>query len=173
MAARLLLLVFAWLLLPGGAQAQSMEQFSGDATWNGFYWYPIGANQRPVPFTFNMEEAGGRVAGRITEPNTFGHSSAKNLYANVKGDIRQDVLRFTKTYDGTGGQSHSVVYEGHIVDGGRAVVGYWRLQNTVGGFTMRRLGLTGMIDGSDPRHAAWQGGEMDGSDLRPPAAPKL
>ncbi len=140
MAGRLLLLVVAWLLVPSWALGQSKDSFSSDrqGTWSGFYWYPHGASQRPVPFTFNMNVAKDRVSGRITEPNTFGQPSAQNLYANVSGDMRGSVLRFTKTYDGTGGQSHSVLYEGHIVDLGATVVGYWRIDNTVGGFTMRR-----------------------------------
>lgn len=78
----------------------------------------------------------------MEEPNTFGHPSAPKLYANVEcrllvgsGPPRL-VLR--KVYDGTGGQSHAVHYEGDLSWDGRTVNGNWRIGATTGRFSLTK-----------------------------------
>ena len=108
------------------------EQLSG--AWRGTYGYSDGRS--PVNFTLDATVAGDRLTGRITEPNTFGAAGVPFLYANVQGFISGDTVRFTKTYDGTGGQSHSVPYEGVLDAAHRQITGTWALSGTGGQFSL-------------------------------------
>lgn len=108
-------------------------------TWQGMYTYST-QNQRPVEFTMTVQVYGNTCRGRIDEPNTFGHPSAPRLYADVgcqlvvgRGPPR---LMFRKVYDGTGGQSHSVDYDGEISADRRGVTGVWGLGTQSGRFSL-------------------------------------
>ena len=112
-----------------------------DGVWRGMYTYSDQA-QRPVEFTMTLQTTGNRCRGRIEEPNTFGHPSAPRLYAYVdcqlvvgRGPPR---LMFRKVYDGTGGQSHGVDYDGEIASDLRGITGTWRLGTQAGRFSLIR-----------------------------------
>jgi hypothetical protein len=61
------------------------------------------------------------------------------LFADVEGVTAVDgSVTFTKTYDGTGGVSHSVRYEGRINAEGDTITGVWRINQQEGRFEMRR-----------------------------------
>jgi hypothetical protein len=113
--------------------------FASHATadeWRGTYTYPDG--KQSVPFTLTLSGSQGAVSGRTTEPNTFGNKSASQLFGNVRGTINGSSAAFTKTYDGTGGVSHSVEYRGTI--SGNAMSGNWTIGRTSGGFSVTRVG---------------------------------
>jgi hypothetical protein len=109
---------------------------AGADEWRGSYAYPDG--KRSVAFTLTLSGSQGAVSGRTTEPNTFGNKSASQLFGNVRGTINGSSVAFTKTYDGTGGVSHSVQYRGTI--SGNSMSGSWSIGSTSGGFSATRVG---------------------------------
>jgi hypothetical protein len=101
--------------------------------WHGKYFYPEGSGRSPVVFELKVTSVqDGNFTGRTTEPATFGTKPCSFLYANVKGNIEGDRITFTKTYDGTCGQTHSVSYSG-ILENPRTMEGNWSVSPTFGG----------------------------------------
>lgn len=133
--------------LTGTAAAASLE---GDSQWSGQYSYPSSDKPRaPVPFTLTLRvSADGSLSGRTEEPNTFGDKSASKLYGTVRGNISGSGLQFTKTYDGTGGVSHSVVYNGNLSSDGSNVSGSWRIKDFSGAFNLRLVQHSGRAGNS-------------------------
>ena len=124
-------LALALIALPAGAQ-NANTALSG--VWQGSYGYTD--SRAPVSFILEATVADDRLSGTISEPNTFGTPGVAFLHAYVQGSIDGDVVQFTKTYDGTGGQSHSVQYNGVVDRSNRQITGTWRLQGSGGQFTM-------------------------------------
>ena len=59
---------------------------------------------------------GASFTGDMAEINTFAKENTPQLFSTVRGSIDSGgFVRFTKTYDGTGGVSHSVQYQGQLV----------------------------------------------------------
>ena len=109
--------------------------------WNGEYRYPEGAGQRPVTFTAFLFQDGDRITAEIKEPNSFGDQTSPWLHATADGkyDKETKTLRFVKSYDGTAGVSHDVVYKGALNEGAtQAVAGNWDIGGLQGSFTMKR-----------------------------------
>ena len=107
--------------------------------WSGRYFYGKN-NRQSVPFELDLKHEGTTISGRITEPRTFGNPTSNELYATIFGSVEWDgSVRFTKTYDGTAGVSHSVEYVGLLKGSGdwREITGTWRIKRTTGPFTMR------------------------------------
>ncbi len=106
--------------------------------WSGTYYYPNGTQS--VAFTFSFGSAG--CSGRGEEPNTFGNKSAPKLFANLSCSAATlapgQVVTIKKTYDGTGGVSHSVIYTGTVSADMRTIAGQWAINATRGNFTMSR-----------------------------------
>jgi hypothetical protein len=100
--------------------------------WEGQYFY-ADRNDPPVPFKMDLEINGNGVRGRISEPATFGDRSSPQLFANLTGILHGRTLSFTKTYDGTGGQTHSVQYSGDISQDGQNIAGQWITGGTLYG----------------------------------------
>ncbi len=132
-------------LLSGLAIAISVVVFSGIPAqayemwgrWSGVYGY----NDRrpPVNFTFEVTQPGVHFAGRMTEPNTFGNSRARFLYADFEGQVNPDgSVYFIKFYDGSGNVGHGVEYHGRFGNRGNALKGSWRIGNAHGWFTLNR-----------------------------------
>ncbi len=118
----------------GKQLAQSFYNLSG--TWRGRYFYNNG--QRPVPFVARLRDNGGFIRGRMREPNTFGRPGARFLSAFLRGRVTGRRVRLVKTYDGRGGQRHSVFYNGRLRRGGTVISGFWRLGGASGRFFMTR-----------------------------------
>src|SRR5262249_53761069 len=93
-----------------------------------------------VPFQARLASDGARVFGETVEPNTFGdHNIALFLTATLSGVVNADgSVRFAKTYDGAGGQTHTVAYDGALDAAGQCVVGTWRLEGASGPFRLCR-----------------------------------
>jgi hypothetical protein len=106
--------------------------------WNGMYFYPDG--RQSVAFTFAFDSQGCR--GRSEEPNTFGNPNAPKLFANLQCQTSSlsagQTIAITKTYDGTGGVSHSVFYTGTVSPDLNQISGQWAINTTKGNFTMQR-----------------------------------
>jgi len=116
------------------AQNSSVASMNGE--WIGRYLY--GDKNEQINFFASLRGQGGSFRGWIVEPNSFGSANARYLSANVTGTIAPDgKVEFTKTYDGTGGQSHSVYYRGQLSSDG-AIRGQWTIPpNGRGGFTLQ------------------------------------
>jgi hypothetical protein len=126
--------VFLFLLL---VPAMGMSGMSSEmsplcgTSWDGRYFYPVNQNKQlerpPVPFVFSFVCSGDTIKGRTTEASTFGDKTSENLYANVSIEkIEDGDLVFVKTYDGTGGVSHSVRYIGNFKTN-RFIYGIWNI----------------------------------------------
>jgi hypothetical protein len=105
--------------------------------WNGTYVN----GQKSVPFTFTFDPSG--CFGRSEEPNTFGNRSAPKLFANLTCSTSAlsagQTITIVKTYDGTGGVSHSVMYIGSLSADLSQISGQWMIgSNASGPFSMQR-----------------------------------
>jgi hypothetical protein len=116
-----------------GAEARQHAFASG--AYCGRYTYESTGAQS-VPFNLNVRRRGAEISGVTREPNTFGDPDAKTLGASIVGRVERDVVRFRKTYDGSGGVAHSVDYVGRLKGG--AVRGEWNIGGVTGPFEMRR-----------------------------------
>ncbi len=105
--------------------------------WAGGY---VSANGADVnTFTVKMRQTGGTISGTIYETNVFGDTSrALFLTSTFAGTIANRQVRFTKTYDGSGGVSHSVVYTGALEPNGRRIRGTFNADGAAGTFEMVR-----------------------------------
>lgn len=95
----------------------------GATKWRGSYAYIDG--RPPVKFTLTLTTKGKAISGRIVEDATFGDGSSDHLVANVTGTAFGYEVSFSKTYDGTGGQAHTVVYRGTL--DGDVMYGFWQI----------------------------------------------
>jgi hypothetical protein len=122
---------------PPAAPATLGGNISG--VWKGTYSYSSG-NQPPVNFTVSFGPNG--CSGRSEEPNTFGNKSAPKLFANLSCSdpalVPGRLITINKTYDGTGGVSHSVIYSGTVSADMRTISGRWAVSSARGNFTMSR-----------------------------------
>lgn len=101
--------------------------------WAGTYGYEDG--RKAVPFFLTLSQNGKILTGHIDEVQTFGaRSTDDTLRAKIIGSVDGHKVKFTKTYDGTGGQTHSVTYRGTLVVEGEFMFmfGTWRLGSDVG-----------------------------------------
>lgn len=126
------LLCFVFLAAPS-AHAQSGDSLSG--AWRGVF---TGGGNQPTEFQVNLADFGGRLTGDSTELNPTGSGGSYYFLANIAGARQGAQVRFTKTYDGTGGRSHAVEYAGRVMPGGRRIVGTWSIGSTTGNFEMVR-----------------------------------
>lgn len=108
----------------------------GSGVWYGSFFYPEGGPQQPVDFQLFAIQIDDRIVGFTKEPNTFGSNDTAWLFASVEGNVTQNskAVRFTKKYDGTGGQSHPVEYSCQISkDGLKMAHGKWVLGGNFSG----------------------------------------
>jgi len=133
------LLLLAGLSVPsaiaGAAPAPPAAQHNLTGVWTGSYSYPDG--RAPVEFLVILkEESNGKLIGALREPNTFTNASDLFLGAWISGAVKSGQVLFTKTYDGTAGQSHSVDYKGTVNWKTRVIDGQWSLNGVIGKFRM-------------------------------------
>ena len=114
-----------------GAAALALEE---GQVWQGQYHYP---NAASVQFVFFVTGATStHFEGVIVENNTLGNPSAPLLYGNVQGQVNRDSITFDKTYDGTGGVSHTVRYMATLGEGYERFNGTWTTGGASGAFEM-------------------------------------
>lgn len=130
-----LILCLVCVAAPQLATAQTTASLSGE--WHGVYVYanPSSSGQVETEFTLQLRETAGQLTGATIERNNFGSSDALFLLASIRGQHTGASVTFTKTYDGTGGQTHSVQYTGTITPNGRRIVGSWTGVGTAAGIT--------------------------------------
>lgn len=115
--------------------------------WTGMYRYSDAQRDEqnrvrpPVVFSMFVVQRGRGWWGYSEEPRTFGDGAAPRLFAIVEGreTDRPGEFKFTKTYDGTGGNNHSVEYRGRLIDGSK-MSGDWELAGGDGGGTFVAIG---------------------------------
>jgi len=126
------------VLLLGSAAAAADSGLAGTSMWSGQYSYSDG--RAAVPFTLTLRtDAGGSFTGFTTEPNTFVNGTLKALTADVSGSFTGTRIHFKKSYDGSGGQNHSVEYSGVLGPDGHTLSGTWKLDNLTGSFSAERV----------------------------------
>src|SRR5690349_13599178 len=99
--------------------APSPDAAALTGTWAGTYFFPMtnaaGSTVGSVTFFAELTIDGGSVRGSVIEPNTIGDRTTNELRAKIEGTIAEDgLVRFVKTYDGTGGVDHRVEYVGRL-----------------------------------------------------------
>ncbi len=105
--------------------------------WKGMYYFQDG--RPPVQLTLNLSQSSTNagVWGNSVEPNTFNKTGGE-LKANLRGHLEGNYLSFIKTYDGSKGYSHSVLYSGTVSKNGNSITGKWSVKNLVGNFEISR-----------------------------------
>ncbi|MFZ4604357.1 MAG: toll/interleukin-1 receptor domain-containing protein [Caulobacterales bacterium] len=103
--------------------------------WVGYFEQ---AGQR-TPINVQFADDGGRLRGKMWEPNKIGDPSAAQLSARLEGRVDPDgEVRFIKQYDGGGGVSHAVEYGGILNSGGYVIEGQWSIGAASGAFRLAR-----------------------------------
>jgi uncharacterized caspase-like protein len=132
------------------AEAVKLEPKNPDlrltGPWYGTYAYPDGGGQDPVRFRLNFVQNASKISLNVKEPKTFGGNDpnvgkdAPFLYALGTGqyDPATRELKFTKTYDGVSGVSHSVEYTATISEDGNKIEGTWNIGGAGGTFKAQR-----------------------------------
>ena len=104
--------------------------------WNGLFSYPH--LLEPTSFVAILIEQGARFGGTTHEPCIRGPNLGGLLYATIEGHREGAGVSFIKTYDGTGGWTHSVTYEGRLNGDGTEIEGRWKTSGWSGKFLMLR-----------------------------------
>ncbi|MEI8146876.1 MAG: hypothetical protein WCH83_15585 [Alphaproteobacteria bacterium] len=91
--------------------------------WHGVYSYP--RETHPVYFTATLIQSGTHLSGSSHEAEQALDGAPLTLYAMLDGTRAGTDVRFTKTYDGSGGWDHAVAYEGRLDDTATEIDGEW------------------------------------------------
>ncbi len=77
--------------------------------WSGLYDYPDGAAET-TPFQAQIIDTDGQLSGDITEPNTFGITSAFTMIATLNGSRTGSDIDFIKEYIDSGDVHYFIRY---------------------------------------------------------------
>jgi len=136
-----LALVGAAILGEAGNAYAEESNWICKTSWSGVYFYAPDVDRTAVKFTMTFDCSGGAITGKSEEPNInkLGNPEAIHLFAKLHGiTVNGNKIRFTKTYDGTGGTVHSVYYSGEISADKQAVLGRWQKKGMDGKFSLTR-----------------------------------
>jgi hypothetical protein len=133
-------------MIPGRLQAgRAMSETSGEnrlsltGLWNGLFSYP--RRYDSTQFVAILIQSGTSFSGTTHEPCVSRQIAGGVMYATLQGQRNGTAVTFIKTYDGTGGWTHSVKYEGTLSDDGTEIEGRWRIPRVWSGkFLMVRSG---------------------------------
>lgn len=121
-----LLLAASFLAASQLAVAQGANTAPYTGMWEGEYSYMSSTGRKDVPFQLELRQhKGTSLAGKISEPSSFGDGTSSSLRADVVGIVEGRRMRLVKTYDGTANQTHSVYYEGILDPVSQTVSGNW------------------------------------------------
>jgi hypothetical protein len=105
--------------------------------WSGLYSYP--AHLRPVFFVATLISHGTGFSGLVQEAPESVPGTPVSVGASLQGMQVLGRVEFTKTYDGTGGWRHAVLYAGRLSADRTEIEGLWRIPGSWGGrFLMMR-----------------------------------
>lgn len=106
---------------------------SSDLTgvWHGLYTYEMAAE--PIYFVATLIESGRWLTGSTHESEIGRNGAPLTLLAMIEGGRDELSVRFTKTYDGTGGWSHSVAYDGTLSADATEIEGRWTIGREASG----------------------------------------
>ena len=106
--------------------------------WSGAYRY-LGDIGPETVFNVRIEEVGGAFTGAVQEPNVLKRGSGSIVTAEIEGVRTAQTIAFTKFYNGSGGMSHAVRYEGEANAALTRIDGRWTIPRGVSGtFFMER-----------------------------------
>ena len=111
-----------------GGSNLNTESLTG--VWQGFFSYPRALG--PVQFTATLIETGSWITGTTHEPCDIGEHQGETLYATLSGSRDGTSVTFDKTYDGSGGRTHTIHYEGMLSEDGIEVEGRWIISRILG-----------------------------------------
>lgn len=115
------------------------SELSLTGLWNGLFSYP--RRYDPTSFIAILIQSGSTVSGTVHEPPRITRIPGGVLFATLQGERAGADVTFLKTYDGTGGWTHSVAYEGVLSGDGTEIEGRWRIPGGWSGkFLMVRSG---------------------------------
>ena len=103
--------------------------------WNGTYIQP---GTGMVTFTATLVEAGGAIAGHVTEPCSNPRCPVRTHSASITGHRAGTVVSFVKRYEPAGYGFDIVHYDGIMNGEATEIDGRWRLPGTSGSFLMVR-----------------------------------
>lgn len=121
--------------------------------WHGLYTYA--SQPEPVYFVATLIQSGMLLMGTTHESAEGRTGAPLTLFASLDGRLDQDIVTFTKIYDGSHGWHHQVAYEG-LLNGERTEIeGHWRI--APGNGQMGARGRFLMIRSSGASEAAVRG----------------
>jgi len=97
--------------------------------WDGLYSYTQ-SGQLESTFTAVLFQSGAGLSGTIHETMRRRHARDVAASAFVEGSVDGLRVSFSKTYDGSGGQTHMVVYDGRF--SGDEIEGSWTIPSVAG-----------------------------------------
>jgi hypothetical protein len=106
-----------------GAPSQPKTSLTG--VWHGLYSYP--RDLQPIYFVATLIDHGRAFSGATHEAERGEDGFPLTLFAMVDGGRIGQEIHFTKTYDGSGGWSHTVTYEGRLDEPGLEIEGTWSI----------------------------------------------
>jgi len=121
----------------GGIALNEMASLTG--VWQGFFSYPRALG--PVQFTATLIETQSWLTGTTHEPMDVGPNKGETIYATLTGSREGTSVVFDKTYDGSGGRTYTIRYEGTLSEDGVEIEGRWIVHASwAGRFLMIRSG---------------------------------
>ncbi len=119
-----------------------MDQKNLTGVWHGLYEYQV--KSPPTHFVATVIASGGFVSGSTHEAVTGRRGAPLTVFASIYGSRLGDAVEFQKTYDGTGGWTHLVRYEGTLNADATEIEGFWVIHSGwIGRFLMiRSAGMT-------------------------------
>lgn len=100
--------------------------------WSGAYRYP-GDLMPETVFNARIEEVGGAFTGSLQEPNVHGLGPGGVVTSDIEGVRTGNAVAFTKFYDGSGGMSHAIRYEGAANAALTRIDGRWSIPRDISG----------------------------------------
>lgn len=94
--------------------------------WHGLYTYA--SQPEPVYFVATLIQSGTLLMGTTHESAEGRTGAPLTLFASIDGRIDQDIVTFTKAYDGSHGWKHQVGYEGLLSGDRTEIEGNWRIE---------------------------------------------
>jgi hypothetical protein len=93
--------------------------------WHGLYSYLAPAS--PIHFVATVISSGTFVSGSTHEAVTGSRGAPLTVFAGLEGVYAGKAVSFRKIYDGTGGWTHHVDYEGMLNADATEIEGRWTL----------------------------------------------